>query len=954
MASSSFSIQLAHPKVPTAGRIEDSGQWEEQGTRERVDRTRLWQGMGVAVAMGYALAVLVASWTSPDLGFWQLQGSAVLAVHPESAAARAGLERHDRIVAVNGQPTPDALTRAHALWNAQSGETLTLRVERAGRPLSISYQTERHVPVESAAGLMLATFLLVLALLADRGDTRRVRNFFFSTLVYVVFTAGIFSLEAIVAYRLLTIPFLIATALTGPVTCHNMIKFPAGPEALRRRQLAWLYGPPLVLSLVMVADDLAFAGGHLFPGHPQSVVFLTVLYGACAAVYLAVGGVVRFRRLREKREQIDRAARAWLRVNVILMVVPLLCGLIFACIDPIGFATGGFEPVAAAAMVGGALTMVMAMTRVPFGQLDAVWRGSSGYVLVTGIAAGLYLAVIGLLGGAASMMGGGDVRVALGATLAAAVMFGPVRVRVQRWVDRRFGRDRARVRYLLREAAEEAATTLDIDALQKGVAERVRAALYAVHVSIYVAPIQRFWRREALAGEAALPDAIPAEHACARAFTAACARRAALELPGVGVAVPIPVADGDPAVLVVELRRGHRFGEEELDLLSTVCANLVVAIGNARARRVLSELNQRLHSEVKLAEERRLEIARLKERVDEENRALIGQLAARNGRAPLISAGLAGTFELVQKVARTDSSVLVRGETGVGKELVARAVHAGSARRDGPFVVLDCGAITPSLFESALFGHVRGAFTGAVRDAQGAFRSAHGGTIFLDEIGELPAELQPKLLRVLEERRVQPVGGEEAVTIDVRVIAGTNRDLAAEVGRGAFRQDLLYRLQVVEIEVPALRERRGDIEPFAAHFLARIAEQSGRPMKQLGEDAVACLLEYDWPGNVRELEHTLEAAAVYSEGLEIRAVDLPIFELLFQQRAKRALVGCGSRPGDNGGPPRAGLRQALEDLERTRLLEILSEHGNNKTRAARALGMSRGALLRRLKRYELL
>jgi DNA-binding NtrC family response regulator len=189
--------------------------------------------------------------------------------------------------------------------------------------------------------------------------------------------------------------------------------------------------------------------------------------------------------------------------------------------------------------------------------------------------------------------------------------------------------------------------------------------------------------------------------------------------------------------------------------------------------------------------------------------------------------------------------------------------------------------------------------------------------------------------------------------VDVRVIAGTNRDLAAEVARSTFRQDLLYRLQVVEVVVPPLRERRDDIEALAQHFLASIAERSGHLPKHLCGDAIACMLEYDWPGNVRELEHTLEAAAVYSEGEEIRATDLPIFNQLFQQRGKRALTQRGNRGPGNGGPPRTGLREALEDLERQRLLETLAQNENNKTRAARALGMSRGALLRRLKRYQL-
>jgi transcriptional regulator with GAF, ATPase, and Fis domain len=294
--------------------------------------------------------------------------------------------------------------------------------------------------------------------------------------------------------------------------------------------------------------------------------------------------------------------------------------------------------------------------------------------------------------------------------------------------------------------------------------------------------------------------------------------------------------------------------------------------------------------------------------------------------------------------------VLVRGETGVGKELIARAIHAASPRRAGPFVVVDCGAIAAGLIESALFGHERGAFTGAVRAAAGAFRAAHGGTVFLDELGELPLELQPKLLRVLQAREVQPVGSTATIAVDVRVVCGTNRELEHEVAAGRFRDDLLYRLRVVELTVPPLRARKGDVAALAEHFLARLAARAGTAPKQLAPDALALLLDHDWPGNVRELEHAIEAAAVYAEGDVIVARDLPIAGKVFRRRAEHAL-DAAAVVGD--GAPRAGLRETLSELERGRLVEVLATCAGNRSRAARALGMSRGALLRRLKRYGL-
>ncbi len=395
---------------------------------------------------------------------------------------------------------------------------------------------------------------------------------------------------------------------------------------------------------------------------------------------------------------------------------------------------------------------------------------------------------------------------------------------------------------------------------------------------------------------------------------------------------------------------GARLDDPQLERLATAAASLAVAIGQARADDAVREVTARLGREVELGERNRREIARLRERLEHEQGVIATAPRAGTDRVPVVGAGLAATFARVDKVARTDATVLVRGETGVGKELIARAIHAGSPRRAGPFIVVDCGAIAAGLVESALFGHERGAFTGAIRAAQGAFRAAHGGTIFLDELGELPLELQPRLLRVLQEREVQPVGGDAVVAVDVRVVAGTNRDLDAEVAAGRFRQDLLYRLKVVEIDVPPLRARMHDLAALAEHFLNRIGERTGRPPRRLAPDALRLCLGYDWPGNVRELEHALEAAAVYADGAEIHSRDLPITCKVFRRDAVAALDAAR---GPVEGAPRAGLRETLEELERDRLVATLRECGNNRSRAARALGMSRGALLRRLKRYDL-
>jgi transcriptional regulator with GAF, ATPase, and Fis domain len=928
--------------------------WSEEtspGRRVTVaaQRNQRLMRVGAVLAIGYAVALLLVASLSADLGFFSYQGGPVVAVDASSAAARAGLRTGDLILAIDGVAMTGTSMRSAAIEAIDPGQTVVLTIARDGVEERVRFTAARRLPLGSAAGVALALVLLAISMLADRSGRHDLpRAFFRQTVCYTVFLAGAFSLDVAVRSPFLLVPWIYSMALAAPMTCRFMLRFPAGRRWFSWAELALLYGPPLVLATGISIIHLAFAWGRPLP--PQMMTWAGAAAATMALTYLAVGAIARARRLRVKAAEIDARAARWLRAGGLLMVLPLAAAVIAAARDINGFIAGGFGPYVAVAMVCGSACVVLAMTRMPFGELDRLWRKSSGYALATGLAAAMYLVVIGLLGGTASILSGGDFRAAVAATLVAAILFGPVRAAFQRMVDERFARDRSRARRLLREAAETAVATLDIDALQRGVVERVRTAVAAEGVALYVAR-DGVWCREIASGAVPIDEQIAGgDHG--RRLDQALILRAPREVEHAGavLAVPLAVDDRAPAALVVAPREGEKLDEEETELLQAAAAGLVVALGNARAHRALRELTERLRVEVENAEKRRKEIARLKERLEEENRDLVGQLASKSGRAPVIGKGLEATFELAQRAARGEATVLIHGETGAGKELVARAIHAASPRRSGPFVVVDCGAIAAGLVESALFGHERGAFTGAIKAAAGAFRAAHGGTIFLDELGELPLDLQPKLLRVLQEREVQPLGADAPIAVDVRVVCGTNRDLAAEVSAGNFREDLWYRLRVVEIDVPPLRARRGDIPALAEHFLAAHAQAAGRPAKRLASDAQAALVEHDWPGNVRELEHAIEAAAVYAEGDEIHAGDLPIADALFKKRGERALADARVCAG---GAPRTGLRETLEELERDRLASTLAQEGGNRTRAARALGMSRGALLRRLKRYGL-
>ncbi|HEY7634180.1 MAG TPA: sigma-54 dependent transcriptional regulator [Gemmatimonadales bacterium] len=295
-------------------------------------------------------------------------------------------------------------------------------------------------------------------------------------------------------------------------------------------------------------------------------------------------------------------------------------------------------------------------------------------------------------------------------------------------------------------------------------------------------------------------------------------------------------------------------------------------------------------------------------------------------------------LKLAEHVAPTDSTVLIQGESGTGKEVIARYVHNLSNRADGPFLSINCGALPENLLESELFGHVKGSFTGAVRDKQGLFAAARGGSFFLDEVGEMPASLQVKLLRVLQEREAIPVGATEAIPVDVRIIAATNRDLEEEIRRGNFRSDLFYRLNVIALNLPPLRERRDDLLLLIEALLQNLASENGSEPKALASEALDAVMVYEWPGNVRELENALEHAVVLSRGALIEGNALP--ERITKRR-KEPLVA-----------ERSYRNPTLEVIERAYIMWVLQAEGGNKTRAAEVLGIDPSTLYRKLSRYE--
>jgi DNA-binding NtrC family response regulator len=326
-----------------------------------------------------------------------------------------------------------------------------------------------------------------------------------------------------------------------------------------------------------------------------------------------------------------------------------------------------------------------------------------------------------------------------------------------------------------------------------------------------------------------------------------------------------------------------------------------------------------------------------KKRISAENRLLREQLEARQGLGLLIGAStrMQKVYETILKVAAKRHPVLVLGESGTGKELVARAIHTFGPWRDLPFVPVDCGALSSNLIESELFGHVRGAFTGASQNRRGLLVDGGKGTVFLDEIAELPVELQSKLLRAIQEREVRPVGSNQRLPLEARIIAGTNQHLEGAIARGTFRKDLFFRLNVVSIKLPPLRDRKNDIPPLVHHFIDRYAGTSGG-IKDVSYDAMSRLMSYDWPGNVRELENCVQRALALGTGPEIQVRDLPsnLVYAMQNESGKRRF-------------------STLREIERDAIRQALEMSGGDRLRAAKLLGIGKTTVYRKIKEYDL-
>jgi DNA-binding NtrC family response regulator len=915
--------------------------------------------MPALLSLAYAIAVVVVSWRAPEKGFKAFTGQRVVEVDDAGVADVAGLREGDVIVSVDGVPIKSTLDYAFRVLQRQPGETVILGVRRvvtdggwttyqpysvgaptahsasSSSPGSVSMTVTREIaitlehsppPWSAIVATLLSLVMIVLGISAriSRPDDVDARRFYRTTLVYSGIYVGALSWPRLIVHPVLAVVFL-AAMFTAPVAALGLsIDFPHAANINKSSRMwqrialafAILVGGACAASLAVAIADYPSGGDRGL----QGMVICIALQ--CASLpFIATLGLVTQLRAHRVAHGALRAQLRWILAGHVLGIIPVVIAIPFAVTDIDRFLIVRYQPFVVGVAVMWSLGYGFAVLRIRLADVNALIRSGLAYAATTTAAVSVYVGIVlaaGWLTG--SLVGDTGPWPHLIAGVCAAIVFGPIRSGTTRWLDRRFFRDRTHYLEALRRAGESIALLREPADLARESCEQIALALRAEYASLYTKAGVLYATPGAPVMDAPLPPTPPAD----------------------GIAVPVTDArtGTEPAWLVLGPRKsGDLYSSADRDLLGAVASQLAIALANAGAFGKIKALSRTLESQNE-------QIRELRDKLEDENRFLRKRVEAATDGATLVgsSKAIRELEKTIERAAASDATILLLGESGTGKGLAARTLHARSARADKPFMQVDCGAIAASVFESELFGHERGAFTGATRTRRGPIELADGGTLFLDEIGELPLDLQPKLLRVLEDRTVLRVGATEPVSVDVRIIAATNRDLAAMVKAGQFREDLYFRLNVVSIIVPSLRARRADLRELCEQILPRVARRSGRDVRPLADDALARMMAYAWPGNVRELENVLGRALVLGEGTHITAVDLDLPDRPIEDEAPEEVGAEASRPHD----------AVMDDIERRRLTAALAAAEGNQSHAAKALGMPRTTFINKLRRHGLI
>jgi transcriptional regulator with GAF, ATPase, and Fis domain len=846
--------------------------------------------------------------------------------------------------------------------------------------------------------LKISLFLVGALVLWKRPKDNAAAQFFLLCIVTLGAYMGGYHWPYIAAQPALILMFMVCAVLLPAVSLHFYLTFPRPKRFFRlrpRRALLAVYGAPVAFLAALlllyararwaVRFDAPAAEVKAALGLLREAVY--VYLGVAALLYLGCVAAL-LHSYRTVEDLTERNQVKCILCGAVLALVPIGYSLYLALWDPDAFGAGGATWSMFTASACLTVAFAISITRYRLMELDKIISSGVGYFLISFLAGLAYCAVV--LAGTLVFqhaIASPSLSHALTVSITALVLMVVLdlaRGRLLKALDRRFHRQKYQIDSTLQRLGQAVQQLVDPPTLANRLLHASAEVFGVPRGAVYLR--EEDPPRYCLAGsfgpapaqtELPLDAPLPAALGVHGAITAplwygdlASAAQRQLEALGGEVAQGLTHEGRLVALLVLGPKDRAPYQAEDLTLLAAFAQVTALALESARGHQTIEVLNRDLKAKVeKIAEQQRRILAlqselRRQKRTDdqalriEDRGAVSGDLqpSILDSQCPIIGSSprLRQVLHLIHKVAENERTVvLIRGESGTGKELLAQAVHDRSPRVGKPFVKVHCAALAPTLLESELFGHVKGAFTGAHRDKVGRFELANGGTLFLDEIGDISLEVQTKLLRVLQERTFERVGSSEPISVDVRILAATHQHLEELIQQGRFRTDLFYRLNVFPIVVPPLRERWEDIPELVQYFLRQAARHSNKPVPQIDDDALSALKQYAWPGNIRELENVIQRAVVVAEGPLVTAEELP-------EEVLRAADGVGpARWLDKDElevDPAHGLRRERAErnrVERDQILRALEAAGGNKAEAARALGLHRSTLISRLKRLGL-
>jgi transcriptional regulator with GAF, ATPase, and Fis domain len=790
--------------------------------------------------------------------------------------------------------------------------------------------------------------------------------------------------------------FALCAMALPQVNLHFYLMFPT-PKRWVVNHPKWmlllLYGLPGVLQILLLVaigkvfstfrhdqtslEHLAMALGHLRLAVWTYVILAGLLFTGCV-VALLHGYVA-------AESPVQKNQMRWILAGALTAGLFVAYSLFMAWREPERVALGGATWAMFGASLASAAAHAVAISRYRLTDAETIVQRSRTYLLVSFVGSLLYYGLLLLLAFVSPQLAGITSRpeglLASTSIILVLLIANTVRSNIQKIVDRRFFREKHQLERAAQRIGEAFERLADRASVWKRCLHVAVDTLNAGGGAAYRKTEVGSFELTASEGERSYPKTLPANHPIVVEAT----RRktllqaslaptltgdvvaAQLRKLGVELAQPICCRGAVLGVILLEARHEGAFGADDLTSLAGIAEVSSVAVDAVESNSALEKLNEQLQERVARFSEQRQRLDSLRaELVPSDPEPPIeedGALADLRGRSPAVRELVAS----VRKIAASQSTVLIRGESGTGKTLLAELIHRSSPRSNGPFVTVHCASLSPGVLESELFGHVKGAFTGAHRDKVGRFQLADKGTLFLDEIGDVSRDVQTKLLRVLQEMTFEPVGASQSRKVDVRVIAATNQSLEDLIRTGRFREDLYYRLNVIGLHTPPLRQRVEDVLDLARHFVRKFAEQMGKSVEGIAPAAADSLLSYGWPGNIRELENVVERAVVLAEGSELRIEDLPME--IVHAAARERVDGRWREPTTkNGNASRVrrveivsepamqtdhapGLAEELDDIERRRLMDALKAAGGNKAKAARLLGYRRTTYCSKLKKF---